>query len=1178
MNRLWIAICWMLGVGLLGGGSAQAWGRVEAVDQNDDQPRLVVQGGHVGYVHSIAFSPDGKTVASTDNVNKIVRLWSVVTGLEFRTITETTVPDIVSFQDDNTLVVKGQNQTAIKLWNVATGQKLPSPCKENADGEVCVAMSLDGKTAASSLNGGRTIKLWDVASGRELRPLLPLKDDDGMSRVTFSPDGKTVASVSGYRTIKLLNVASGKELTLGTHSSSVSKIVFSPNSKRMASLSSGGGDTTNNLKLWNVATGQELRIPGEHSSHVGSVAFSPDGGKVVSAEDECTVTPSPDGQNVARSRHTLKLWEVATGRVLRTFGGCSSLVSSVAFSPHGDTVVTGTWGRETLETPDGKKVVRERYYLKLWDADKGEELRNFHGFASTPFSVAFSPDGMLVASGGSDKTIRLWEMASGKPRTLSGHQHKVSSVAFSPTDGKILASGSWDHQLKLWNVDSGESSTLGGVSTQVAFSPNGKTVVSGNGQTSDSNLRLWDVASGEQRVLGHHLGTSSVAFSHDGNTVQSVGGNIRLWDVAKSQELPTTPGKCSVCDQIAFALYGKTLASVPLEKSATILKMCPGSMHESSTRDRQGIPLFAFLFLDGKALLATSGQDGNTIKLWRVSDGVLLTTLAGHLGEVTSLAFSPDGKTVVSGSLDNTLKLWDVTSGSLLASLISFADGRWGVVDPEGRFDVAVADLVDGTSHLSWVMPDVPMTPLPLEIFMRDYYEPRLLPRILNGEKFKPVRALSELNRVQPEVRITGIEPDPEQTGFVKVTVEAAGASRSYMPEGKPIATDVHDLRLFRNGQLVGCAGDKDEDKPLAKVGGKPFQRSFRVRLPTGQEPLQFTAYAFNDDRVKSATAHRAYTPPGVIVGSKPRAYLITIGVNSYDDPAWKDLHYAANDARQIGKSLEAGLAGQNKYEAEDIVTIPLISDTAGPRLATKANLKAVLDVLAGREAEVRAIPGGEKLRQATPDDFVLISFSGHGYGEGGMFYLVSSDTGERNGKSKAITSELIAKSISSDELSAWLRDVDAGNMVMIVDACHSAASVGEKFKPGPMGSRGLGQLAFDKGMRILAASQADDVALEIDDLKHGLLSSALIVDGMKRFSADRAPKDGKITLDEWLRYGVDQVPILAKKVKADEMQVAGRGMKEKIKVDGKLIDKPDQQPALFDFSENRRDVVVAVE
>jgi uncharacterized caspase-like protein len=493
------------------------------------------------------------------------------------------------------------------------------------------------------------------------------------------------------------------------------------------------------------------------------------------------------------------------------------------------------------------------------------------------------------------------------------------------------------------------------------------------------------------------------------------------------------------------------------------------------------------------------------------------------------------------------------------ARLISFNDGHWAVTDPEGRFDVA--DLED-MPHLHWVMPDDPMTPLPLEIFMRDYYEPRLLPRILNGEKLKPVRALGELNRVQPEVKIIGIEPDSE-TGYVKVSVEATGASRAYTSDGKPIATAAHDLRLFRNGQMVGYA-----EGQLAEAGGKPFQRSFRVRLPSGMAPLNFTAYAFNDDRVKSSTAHQTYTPQDAIVVGKPRAYLITVGVNRHDNPAW-NLRYAANDARQIGQSLAPLLKKQNSYE--DVVTIPLISDSEGRDLATKANIKAVLDLLAGRKADVSAILGGDKLRQATPDDLVLISFSGHGYGESGLFYLIPGDTGAGSGRE--IKPELTAHAISSDELSAWLRDVDAGNMAMIVDACHSAASVGDEFKPGPMGSRGLGQLAFDKGMLILAASQADDVALESDLIKQGLLSFALVENGLESQQADFKPKDKKITLEEWLSYGVSRVPSLAEEVKSGTV-VASRGAVRTAAGELKKT-RVIQQPSLFDFAKGRRDAVL---
>ncbi len=1133
MSRLWIAMCWMVVWVLLGCRPVQA-ATAGSFDLKAEPPRLVVQTGHAKNVNSVAFSPNGKTVVSGDGKG-IIKLWDLATGRELRTLKYSGSVNSVAFSPDNRTVVLGGDRYYKK--------------------------------------SDHSIKLWDVVTGR-VRTLAGHKNS--VKSVAFSPDGKTVVSGSWDNTIKLWNVTTGRGRNLAWHEKSVNSVAFSPDGKTVVS-GNGLNSDPGNIKLWNVRTGRAHTLAVVKKG-VSSVAFSPDGKTVVSASYD---------------DNTIKLWDVAEVREPYTFTGHTDQVNSVAFSPDGKTVVSGSH--------DGS--------IKVWNVDKSEEPVSLPCGALT-MGVAFSPslNNKIVAAASWDNTIKLWDLANKQVKHTLGHpSDTINSIAFSP-DGKNMVLGRATQSsttLKFWDLSKGqeESSLVGQLESEaiknVVFLPDGKTVVLEGARP----MKLWDVVTGRKLtsfVFTGHVGqVSSIALSPDGKTVVSghiartrgavwldlspddkivvsVGGGgdetIKLWEVDTGTELRTLVGHKKGLNCVAFSSDGETVVAGSSNNNtikrwdvATGRKLSTLSVH-----GRKANTLVAFSS-DRKTMVLGSYKD-DTITLLDVFTGRELQIPSGP---VNIVAFFPDGKTVVSGGDDATIKLWRVADGALLATLVSFSDGRWAVIDPEGRFDVA--DL-DDMPYLHWIMPDDPMTPLPIEIFMRDYYEPRLLPRILNGEKFESVRALSELNRVQPEVRITGIEPDSEQRGYVKVTVEAAGASRSHTPEGKPIATAVHDLRLFRNGQLVGYAGDKDEDKPLSKAGGKPFQRSFRVRLPGGKEPLQFTVYAFNDDRVKSATAHRTYTPPGVIVGSKPRAYLITIGVNRYDDPAWKDLHYAANDARQIGESLEAGLAGQNKYEAEDIVTIPLISDTEGPRLATKANLKAVLDVLAGREADVRAIPGGEKLRQATPDDFVLISFSGHGYGEGGMFYLVPSDTGERNGKSKAITSELIAKSISSDELSAWLRDVDAGNMVMIVDACHSAASVGEKFKPGPMGSRGLGQLAFDKGMRILAASQADDVALEIDHLKHGLLSSALIVDGMKRFSADRAPKDGKITLDEWLRYGVDQVPILAKKVKAGEMQVAGRGMKEKIKVDGKLIDKPDQQPALFDFSKNRLDVVVAVE
>jgi uncharacterized caspase-like protein len=228
-----------------------------------------------------------------------------------------------------------------------------------------------------------------------------------------------------------------------------------------------------------------------------------------------------------------------------------------------------------------------------------------------------------------------------------------------------------------------------------------------------------------------------------------------------------------------------------------------------------------------------------------------------------------------------------------------------------------------------------------------------------------------------------------------------------------------------------------------------------------------------------------------------------------------------------------------------------------------------VPDVLAGRRADaalLKQIPNADKLRAARPEDLALISASSHGYTDSdGIFYLVPSDTGI----APLASPEFRSRCVSSDELSRWLRDVDAGELVMIVDACHSAAAVeGTDFKPGPMGSRGLGQLSYDKGMRILTATQADNVALEANRVRQGLLIYALLEDGLASWLADYKPRDKSILLTEWLGYGVERVPRLYEEMKGGRI----RGTFDPRELEGGKT----QQPSLFDFARRRREVVLA--
>ena len=246
-------------------------------------------------------------------------------------------------------------------------------------------------------------------------------------------------------------------------------------------------------------------------------------------------------------------------------------------------------------------------------------------------------------------------------------------------------------------------------------------------------------------------------------------------------------------------------------------------------------------------------------------------------------------------------------------------------------------------------------------------------------------------------------------------------------------------------------------------------------------------------------------------------------------------------------------------------------------------------------------MPGGEKLERATPDDLVLVSFSGHGYtDERNEFYLIPSEAGPALKAGEQPGDEMLKRCVSEEELSRWLRRVDAGEMVLVIDACHSAATVAQPwFKPGPMGSRGLGQLAYDKRMRVLAASQADDFAVESGQLRQGLLTYTLVRDGLERGKADFRPKDGRVTLGEWLAYAEVRVPDLHERIRErrpldDETEAGARprgvllqrdetqDRTKAVPATAALLEKSSlakkgafQTPALFDYSRGRRDVTL---
>jgi WD40 repeat protein len=734
-------------------------------------PMLVTQTAHPATIICVAFNAGGTLMASGDEAG-LVKIWDFKSRRQVRTLFAGTGP-VTSLAFDpvsGALATVAGFEDGVELWDLESGAKRKLDGVRPAYGSL--AFSPNGSWL---IHGGWAgISAWNLKKSVRI-----LVDSHPVSAVAFTHDGKYLFTGDDDGVLREWPVPGTGESSWSA-SSRMSKrdgeiysIAASPDDEYLAI----GGWT---VELWGRAKLQYERSFGKKKiSSRRPAVFSPDGAFLAAPGDpeNGPVHPLEDDRPVFENSH-LMLWRI-DGSEYAALAANGEPMAAIAFHPTEPVIAGGAndgpvrlWDfHQRSEIESQTSVVhsvsavlflKQKNFLLvaagdetvLWDMNRGNLTRQFTGHRDLVTSVAVSADGRLLATGSKDATVRLWNLAKDEPPTEIKSAGPVYALAFSPI-GRILAVGGeyadirrvsgyitllspgFSAAPRTWAAHSGAVKSL-------AFSANGRRLLSGGQSMSwngkfppgDSTIRMWDVATAHPdpsfSQTDHNASVAAVAFVPDGSGVvvgraaydpSSLAKRSLTIDQIETKELNPDTGSAvketvtrepapeeSRSDLVLLSVTGQNLHSDPFSGAVSSIAIQPGGRR-----------------------IATGAMLDSAIPIWDTATGKIVSKLPGNGSTVNGVAFNRNGTLLASGTVDGVVSVWNISRKEELARLLRLGKGNWVVVRPDGSFDTNDLDQIEG---LQWIFPDAPLQPLPPEVFMRDYFEPRLLARASAGEVF----------------------------------------------------------------------------------------------------------------------------------------------------------------------------------------------------------------------------------------------------------------------------------------------------------------------------------------------------------------------------------------------------------------------------------------------------------